>query len=80
VGTVFTAAVDRDIEISAFQYQQEDLRVQKFAYGDKSDVDSRWRALNRTIHDVFVAEAQPRERRPKCQPCARCKQGRRCCR
>jgi len=53
VGNVFSAAVDRDLEISSFQYQHEDVRVQRFQYGDKGDVTRRWHQLRDTIQAVF---------------------------
>jgi hypothetical protein len=53
VGNVFSAAVDRNLEVSSFHYQHEDVRVQRFQYGDKGDVDGRWRILQRAIHQTF---------------------------
>jgi uncharacterized protein DUF2608 len=45
VGAVFSAAVARNIEVSSFQYQHEDIRVQRFQYGDKADMDAQWAAI-----------------------------------
>ncbi len=53
VGNVFSAAVDRNIEIASFHYQREDVRVQRFQYGDKRDVTRRWRRLAFVIEEVF---------------------------
>jgi hypothetical protein len=53
VGNVFSAAVDRNLEISSFQYQHEEVRVQRFQYGDKGDVTRRWHQLRDTIQAVF---------------------------
>jgi hypothetical protein len=75
VGNVFAAAIDRDIDVASFHYKREDLRVQRFAYGDKRDVDARWRALQRTIHDVFVAKTAPREAKHKYRRCCSCCRG-----
>jgi hypothetical protein len=59
VGNVFSAAVDRGLEVSVFHYQREDLRVRRFQYGDKQDVDSRWRALKRSIDEAFSVKPRP---------------------
>jgi len=45
VGNVFSAAVDRNLDVSSFHYQREDTRVQRFNYSDKKDVDRRWKAI-----------------------------------
>jgi hypothetical protein len=45
VGAVFSAAVARNIEVSSFQYQHEDVRVQRFQYSDKADMDAEWAAV-----------------------------------
>jgi Protein of unknown function (DUF2608) len=50
---VFAAAAGRGIEITAFNYQREEPRVQTFQYGDKEDVHRRWRRLSRTLEEVF---------------------------
>jgi tRNA A-37 threonylcarbamoyl transferase component Bud32 len=39
IGNVFSAAGARGIEVGSFLYQHEDLRVQRFQYGDKSNID-----------------------------------------
>jgi hypothetical protein len=56
VGSVFSAAVARHIEVSSFHYQHEDVRVQRFAYGDKTAVDDAWQAVKRSIHEVTAAK------------------------
>ena len=53
VGNVFSAAVDRRLEISSFHYQHEDVRVRRFQYGGKDDVTRRWHQLRDTIDAVF---------------------------
>ena len=58
VGAVFSAAVARNIEVSSFQYQHEDVRVQRFAYGDKREVDNAWKAVKRGASQVTVAKPQ----------------------
>ncbi len=57
VGNVFSAAVDRHLEVSSFHYQHEDVRVQRFNYGDKGDVTRRWHQLDDAIHAVFEEPA-----------------------
>jgi hypothetical protein len=69
VGSVFTSAVDRDLEVTVFQYQREDLRAQRFAYSDKRDVTDRWRSVKQSIDDTFSAKPRPRAAAPKCKPC-----------
>lgn len=84
VGNVFSAAVARNIEITVFQYQREEVRVQRFQFSDKKDVDTRWRQLERPVDDVLVAKSPPREvktakpvtpkttykpRHRRCRPC-----------
>ena len=58
VGNVFSAAVDRNLEVSSFQYQHEDVRVQRFQYGDKGDVTRRWHRLRDTLQAVFDEPAR----------------------
>jgi hypothetical protein len=53
VGSVFSSAVDRNLDVSSFHYTKEDTRVQKFQYGDKSDVTRRWHRLRDTVQAVF---------------------------
>jgi len=53
VAYVFAAAAGRGIEIEAFHYTREETRVKRFQYGDKGDVDRRWRKLSRTLEEVF---------------------------
>lgn len=72
VGNVFSTAFDRGIEVSSFHYRHEDLRVQQFAYGDKRDVDSRWRTLKRAIDEAFSVNKRSRDDGPKCRPCRPC--------
>lgn len=45
VGSVFSAANARGIDIGSFQYRAEEKRVQRFNYSDKSDVHLRWKAI-----------------------------------
>jgi hypothetical protein len=49
VGSVFSAAVARDLDVSSFHYQHEDPRVQRFNYSDKRDVDREWKAVQREL-------------------------------
>jgi len=72
VGNVFSTAFDRNIEVSSFHYQHEDVRVQRFQYSDKRDVDSRWRTLKRAIDETFITKSRPRDDRPKCKQCRPC--------
>lgn len=73
VGAVFSAAVARNIEVSSFQYQREDVRVQRFAYGDKRDVDDAWAAVKRGVEKVSVAKPQADEVAPKDEGASRSK-------
>ena len=58
VGSVFSAAVARNIEVSSFQYQHEDVRVQRFQYSDKADMDAEWAAVKDGGKVVSVAKPQ----------------------
>ena len=42
----------RGIEVSAFHYKREEVRVQRFQYGDKEEVMRQWRKLNRSLERV----------------------------
>jgi len=53
VAYVFAAMVSRDLEIKAFHYTREEPRMKRFQYGDKDDVDRRWRKLNRVLEEVL---------------------------
>jgi hypothetical protein len=70
VGSVFSSAVDRNLEITVFQYQQEDLRAQRFAYSDKREVTERWQKLKRSIDESFAEK--PRLREPAREPVSKC--------
>jgi hypothetical protein len=83
VGAVFSAAVARNIEVSSFQYQREDTRVQKFWYSDKANMDAEWAAVKRGAQVVSVSK--PEAERPTLQdqgvttsPVRRCIPQRRC--
>lgn len=65
VGAVFSAAVARNIDVSSFQYQHEDMVVQRFAYGDKREVDEAWRAIEGRPVKVAVAKPQADHVAPK---------------
>jgi hypothetical protein len=72
VGSVFSAAVARNIEVTSFQYQYEDVRVQRFQFNDKSDLDAQWRAVEREIGKSIAAKSRPccaRTNLKKCRPC-----------
>ena len=58
VGAVFSAAVARNIEVSSFQYQREDTRVQRFQYGDKANMDAEWAAIKGGGQVVSVAKPE----------------------
>ena len=58
VGNVFSAAVARNLEVSSFHYQHEDVRVQRFQYGDKTAVDAAWQAVQRSAKKVTAAKPQ----------------------
>lgn len=80
VGNVFSAAVERNIEVSSFHYQHEDVRVQRFQYSDKRDVDEGWQAIKRALDEKQVAKAPPRKAAPTTSAAAKSKTCRRCCR
>lgn len=65
VGNVFTAAVDRNLDVSSFHFQREDIRVQRFNYSDKKDVDSRWKAIAGKVESeasvAVVVKSEPRK-------------------
>jgi hypothetical protein len=58
VGAVFSAAVARNIEVSSFQYQHEDTRVQRFQYGDKANMDAEWSAVKNGGKTVSVSKPE----------------------
>lgn len=58
VGSVFSAAVARNIEVSSFQYQHEDVRVQRFQYSDKAAMDAAWAAVKGGGKIVSVSKPQ----------------------
>ncbi len=64
VGSVFSASVQRNIEITSYQYQYEDVRVQRFAYGDKTAVDEAWHAVKQSLHEVTAAKPPSSEAQP----------------
>jgi hypothetical protein len=83
VGAVFSAAVARNIEVSSFQYQHEDTRVQRFWYSDKASMDAEWAAVNRGAQVVSVSK--PSAEKPTLQaevetsaPMRQCVPKRRC--
>jgi hypothetical protein len=74
VGNVFSAAVDRGIDVASFHYQREDRRVQRFNYSDKRDVDKQWKRIQRTMAGSTEAKT-PLKATPRRGCCRRC-----CCR
>jgi hypothetical protein len=62
VGAVFSAAVARNIEVSSFQFQHEDTRVQRFQYGDKANMDAEWAAIKGG--GKVVSAAKPETEKP----------------
>jgi hypothetical protein len=67
VGAVFSAAVARNIEVTSYQYQHEDVRVQRFQYGDKTAVDEGWLAVKnpgKEAKEVSVAKPQVNDAGP----------------
>jgi hypothetical protein len=61
-GNVFSAAVDRNLDVSSFHYQREDTRVQRFNYSDKKDVARSWKAIAGDVEgkpDVAVVGKSP---------------------
>jgi hypothetical protein len=83
VGAVFSAAVARDVEVSSFQYQHEDTRVQRFWYSDKANMDAEWANMKRGAQVVSVSK--PETQKPSLQneaapsaPARQCVPKRRC--
>jgi Protein of unknown function (DUF2608) len=53
VAMIYSVLTNHHIEVTAFHYKGEDEDVKMFEYGDKQDVDRRWRELNDTLKSVF---------------------------
>jgi hypothetical protein len=63
VGAVFSAAFAHDLDVTSFQYQQEDIRVQRFNYSGKKEVTRAWKAVERSLEPAVASTStsQPRE-------------------
>jgi len=72
---VFSAAEARNLDISSFHFQHEDTLVQKFNYGDKQDVNRRWKSIKGQPEVTTVVEQAPTPRRIVVR-----RRGIRCCR
>ena len=59
VHRVYDSLARRGIEVTSFHYHREDDNVKRFRYGDKTDVDRRWRRLEVALSDVFSPPAKP---------------------
>jgi hypothetical protein len=55
VGAVFSAAFAHELDVTSFQYQKEDIRVQRFNYSDKKDVTRGWKAVERLLKPEVVS-------------------------
>ncbi|TWT48684.1 DUF2608 domain-containing protein [Botrimarina hoheduenensis] len=53
VHRIYDALERRGIEISAIHYHREDLNVARFRYGDKTEVDRRWRRLEAALTEAL---------------------------
>jgi hypothetical protein len=53
VAMIYSALTNHHIDVTAFHFKGEDDEVKAFEYGDKQDVDRRWRELNGTLKSVF---------------------------
>jgi hypothetical protein len=65
VGNVFSSAVDRNLDVASFHFTHEETRVQKFNYGDKSEVDAGWKAIERELSgEKVVKSTKPTSPKP----------------
>jgi Protein of unknown function (DUF2608) len=53
VAMIYSALTNHHSEVTAFHFKGGDDDVKAFEYGDKQDVDKRWRELNDTLKSVF---------------------------
>jgi Protein of unknown function (DUF2608) len=53
VANVYAAMLARKKEITAFHYTHEEANVNKFNFGNKKDVDARWRRLSNVLEEVL---------------------------
>src|SRR5262249_26269509 len=53
VAMIYSALTNHHIEVTGFHFKGQDDEVKSFEYGDKQDVDRRWRELNDTLKSVF---------------------------
>jgi hypothetical protein len=53
VAMIYSALTNHHYEVTAFHFKGQDDEVKAFEYGDKQDVDRRWRELNDTLKSVF---------------------------
>lgn len=55
VGSVFSAAVARGLDIASFQSMHEDQIVKRFNFSDKTAITARWKAIEREMNGEIVA-------------------------
>jgi hypothetical protein len=53
VAYVFAAVAGRGHEITGCHYTREEPQIKRFQYGDKQEVNRRWRKLSRALEEVF---------------------------
>lgn len=63
VGRIHDALSNLGMPGTVFHYQHEDVRVDRFRYGDKQPVTAAWRRLKRAIDETFpeAVQQQPQE-------------------
>jgi len=67
VGSVFSAAVARGLDVASFHSQHEDKIVKRFNYSDKTAITARWKAIEREMN----GEVEPIEPAPKTEVVAK---------
>lgn len=53
VAAAYSGLLDRGKEVSAFHYTREDANVKRFQYGNKEDVNRRWKQLSNVLEEVL---------------------------
>jgi Protein of unknown function (DUF2608) len=53
VAMIYSVLTNHHVEVTAFHFKGEEDDVKSFEYGDKQDVDKRWRELEDTLKSVF---------------------------
>lgn len=56
VSRVYDAMSRRGIEVTTYHYTHEDARVDRFAYGDKTEVTRQWRRIRKALRYGAIEE------------------------